>query len=166
MCRPLLFLDVDGVISLFGFDAGRPPPGRYLLIDGQPHFLSDAASGLIAELAPNYELVWCTGWEDRADMYLPTELGLPRGLAHLRFDGDSWATEVSGDGPRHWKLAAIDAFAGNDRPLAWIDDGHDHSCRAWATTRPGPTLLVGTEPALGITPAHVRTLLAWAHDLA
>ena len=28
LCQPLLLLDIDGVISLFGFDARRPPPGR------------------------------------------------------------------------------------------------------------------------------------------
>jgi hypothetical protein len=26
MDRPLLLIDIDGVISLFGFDATRPPP--------------------------------------------------------------------------------------------------------------------------------------------
>jgi hypothetical protein len=37
MQRPLLLLDIDGVISLFGFDSTDPPPGRFLLVDGVVH---------------------------------------------------------------------------------------------------------------------------------
>ena len=54
MYRPILLLDVDGVISLFGFDHGRPPNGRYALVDGTMHFLSATAAALIAELARTF----------------------------------------------------------------------------------------------------------------
>jgi hypothetical protein len=156
----MLLLDVDGVISLFGFDLDRPPAGRYALVDGTMHFLSATAAALIAELTRTFELVWCTGWEEKADEHLPAQLGLPRGLAHLTF-----LTADPGAAPRHWKLAAIDAFAGPRRPLAWIDDAHDDSCRQWAADRPGATLLVVTEPAIGITAAHVHALGVWARSL-
>jgi hypothetical protein len=156
----MLFLDVDGVISLFGFDHRRPPAGRYTLIDGATHFLSATAPALIAELADRFELVWCTGWEEKADEHLPSQLGLPRGLAHLTF-----TTAATAAARRHWKLDAIDTFAGPRRPLAWIDDAHDDSCRQWAAERAGPTLLVVTEPAIGITRAHVRALGVWAASL-
>jgi hypothetical protein len=161
MCAPLLLVDVDGVISLFGFDPHRPPAGQYRLVDGHLHYLSSAAADLLAGLRGPYELVWCTGWEDRADARLPSALGLPAGLPHLTFDAD-WAQESGPRGLRHWKLDAIDAFAGPDRPLAWLDDGHDDSCGAWAAARPGPTLLVATDPAIGITAAHARELREWA----
>jgi hypothetical protein len=156
----MLLLDVDGVISLFGFDRDRPPPGRYVLVDGIMHFLSATATALIAELAGAFELVWCTGWEEKADEHLPAQLGLPRGLAHLTF-----ATADPTMPPRHWKLEAIDAFAGPQRPLAWIDDAHDDSCRQWAAARTGATLLVVTEPAVGITDTHLRAMRAWASSL-
>ena len=45
--------------------------------------------------------------------------------------------------------------------MAWIDDAHDDDCHAWADERPGPTLLVATDPAVGITDEHVETLLSW-----
>ena len=67
MYRPMLLLDVDGVISLFGFDHNHPPPGRYVLVDGIMHFLSATATALIAELAEAFELIWCSGWEEKAD---------------------------------------------------------------------------------------------------
>jgi hypothetical protein len=119
----MLLLDVDGVISLFGFDHRRPPAGGYALVDGAMHFLSATAATLIAELARWFELVWCSGWEEKADEHLPTQLGLPRGLAHLSF--------AVGGGPG----------------------------------RAGPTLLVVTEPAIGITAAHVHALGDWAASL-
>ena len=39
MNRPLLLIDVDGVISLFGFDPARPPDGNFQNVDGIAHFL-------------------------------------------------------------------------------------------------------------------------------
>jgi hypothetical protein len=159
MRAPILLLDVDGVLSLFGFDPHARPPGRMLLIDGLPHHLSIEAGRLAAQLAETFELVWCTGWEDRADDHLPAALGLPRGLHHLSFDA------LPGDDSRHWKLAAIDDYAGPQRALAWVDDGHDESCDRWAAARPGPTLLVATDPAVGLTAAHAARLVEWTASL-
>jgi hypothetical protein len=124
-------------------------------VDGIPHLISQAAGEHLRELADAYELAWCTGWEEKADEYLPRILGLETPIPHL----------VLGDpGSRngHWKLAAIDAYAGPERAVAWLDDGHDEACEAWAAARPGPTLLVSTDPAVGLTETHVAELLAWA----
>jgi hypothetical protein len=160
MDRPLVLIDIDGVISLFGFDAAQPPPGRFLLVDGIPHFLSAGAAELLGGLDDDFELVWCSGWEDKADEYLPFALGLPAGLRHLTFDEPASRAEV-----RHWKLAAIDGYAGPDRPLAWIDDQFDASCHRWARARPAPTELVATDPAVGLTAEHIARVRAWATAL-
>jgi hypothetical protein len=161
MRQPLLLLDIDGVISLFGFDAAAPPPGRWQLVDGIVHFLSTTVAGRVQTLMDRFELVWCSGWEEKADEILPGALGLPRGLRHLSFEH---RPEVAGE--RHWKLDAIEAFAGLARPVAWVDDAFDESCRAWAAARPGPTLLVATEPPVGLTDEQAARLLAWADALA
>jgi|ERR1700729_399360 hypothetical protein len=158
MNRPLLLIDIDGVISLFGFDPGRPPVGTFISVDGIVHFLSSVAAEQLLALSDEFELAWCSGWEEKADEYLPFALGVPDGLPHVEFEG-----EGNGDG-RHWKLASIDRFAG-ERALAWIDDGHDPSCEHWATTRSAPTLLVTTDPAAGLTPSHTQILTAWAREL-
>jgi hypothetical protein len=163
MSAPLLLLDVDGVLSLFGFAPNRRPPGRMVLVDGLPHHLSSEAGRLAAGLAQTFELVWCTGWEDRADDHLPSALGLPKGLPHISFD--ALRETHPPDGTRHWKLDAIDAYAGADRPLAWVDDGFDDSCRAWAAARSGPTLLIATDPAVGLTAADGEQLAVWAMSL-
>src|SRR5947209_8170628 len=157
--RPLLLIDVDGVISLFGFDPHRPPPGRFEMVDGIVHLLSAEAAGHLRALAAEFELAWCTGWEEKANDYLPPVLALPGPLPCLRF------APAAPEPRAHWKLAAIDRFAGPRRPVAWIDDAHDESCQAWAEERPGPTLLVATDPAVGITAGHVTTLLRWSQAL-
>jgi hypothetical protein len=153
--RPLLLIDVDGVISLFGFDPVRPPAGRFQLVDGIAHFLSGTAGACLVELMEAFELVWCTGWEAKANDYLPFVLGLPGPLPHVTFDGLHRPAA-------HWKLAGIDAYVGAGRPLAWVDDAHDERCTAWAGARTAPTLLLATDAAIGLTEQHVGRLLAWA----
>ena len=154
---PLLLVDVDGVLSLWGWPEDRRPDGVWTLVDGVGHFLSTAAAARFAALADAFELVWCSGWEERANEHLPRLLGLGP-LPHLSFDG-----AAPGAVPRaHWKLAAIDAYAGPDRPLAWVDDAFNPACHAWAAERPGRTLLVATLPAEGFTEAQAGVLRAWA----
>ena len=156
--RPVLAVDVDGVISIFGFDEPLDQvAGRFHLIDGMAHCISDRAGRELQRLAQVYELIWATGWEDRANDHLPGLLGLPGALPCLRFDGRARF------GTAHWKLEALDGYSG-DRPLAWIDDSLDESCRAWAAARCAPTLLAPTESHIGITEEHTETLLAWARD--
>jgi HAD domain in Swiss Army Knife RNA repair proteins len=156
--RPTLLVDVDGVLSLFGFDFADPPPGFPVWVDGTPHWLSSEAGARLARLAGHFDCVWCTGWEDRAEDHLPRLLGLPGGWPHLSFDRNQDRPERR----EHWKLAAIDAHVGPDAPLAWIDDAHDATCARWAAARPGETLLIATNPAVGLTAGHVEELEAWA----
>jgi HAD domain in Swiss Army Knife RNA repair proteins len=153
--RPILALDVDGVISLFGFQGPLDEvPGRFHLIDGMAHCIPEGIGERLARLANQYELIWATGWEDRANDRLPEILGLPGELPFLTFDGNARF------GSAHWKIAAIDRHAG-DRPLAWVDDCIDETCQAWAVGRSAPTLLVPTEPDRGLTDDHVDALLGW-----
>jgi hypothetical protein len=150
--RPLLLIDVDGVISLFGFDRAAPPNGRYQLVDGITHFLSMAAGGHLRRLSEAFELAWCTGWEEKAN-------GLDGPLPHVVFDPSERPAQA------HWKLGAIDRHVEPSRPVAWIDDAHDERCVSWAATRAAPTLLVTTDPAVGLTEHEVNRLLAWAGEL-
>jgi HAD domain in Swiss Army Knife RNA repair proteins len=158
---PILFLDVDGVISLFGFEPGAEQlPGPLHWIDGMAHFIPGDVGERLVRLAEGFELVWATGWEERANEHLPFILGLPfRDLPFLTFDGRAVF------GSAHWKLDAIDAYA-DVRPAAWIDDNIDDECTAWAEGRSAPTLLVKTDPAVGLTDEHVRELLGWAEEVA
>ncbi|HXS46409.1 MAG TPA: hypothetical protein VN756_02990 [Solirubrobacterales bacterium] len=158
MSRPILAVDVDGVISLFGFD--EPPDrklARFELVDGMVHCISLVAGERLQRLGEHYELVWATGWEDKANDYLPSILGLPE-LPFLSFDG------AARFGSAHWKLGPLAEY-GQGRALAWIDDNFDDSCYEWARERDEPTLLVPTEPHLGLEEVQVEALTAWASGL-
>jgi hypothetical protein len=159
--KPWLFCDIDGVISLWGFPLDERPAGRFATVDGIPHFLSTRAAEHLLGLRELFDLVWCSGWEEKADEHLPGALGVPKGLPHLTFDGRTRA-EVSGHA--HWKLAAIEEWAG-ERPLAWIDDAFNDACWEWARARGPATLLVPTDPGQGLQDAHAAALRAFAAGL-
>jgi hypothetical protein len=151
-------VDVDGVISLFSFE-GRPrPEGRFHSIEGIPHFLSSHAAGHLLDLWQTFELVWASGWEEKANEHLPHLLGLPGPLPCLSFERGAGGTRST---KAHWKLSAIEAYAGS-RPLAWIDDAFNEACHEWAAGRPAPTLLVQTAPHAGLTHHEARLLAGWA----
>ncbi len=160
MEKPLLLIDVDGVISLFGFDPSRPPAGRFEMVDGIAHFLSASAGEHMRQLSGWFELVWCTGWEEKANEYLPLALGLPATLPLVSFAPCERPVSA------HWKVAGIESSIDPSRPLAWVDDAHDERCHAWARTREAPTLLVSTDPRTGLLETHVRMLKDWAESLA
>lgn len=145
------------MISLFGFPHGVDDlPGPFHWVDGVAHCISVDCGKHLERLAERFELVWATGWEEKANEYLPFILGLPfKDLPVLSFDGRAVF------GSAHWKLSAIDAYA-EGRPAAWIDDNLDDECRAWAEGRDEPTLLIQTQSPVGMLAEHVDELLAWA----
>src|SRR3954451_4436848 len=158
--KPILFVDVDGVISLFGFaPTASELPGRFHWIDGVAHCIPDVVGQRVSRLAERFDLVWATGWEEKANEYLPFILGLSGELPCLMFQGRAVF------GSAHWKLDAIDEYAG-ERPAAWIDDNLDDACRMWAAGREAPTLLIETRSATGMTDEHVEELLTWADGVS
>ena len=155
MSRPVLAVDVDGVVSLFGYD--EPPDATVACfeeIDGMTYCISLAAGERLRRLSAFYELLWASGWEARANRYLPRLLGLPE-LPHLDFEG------AARFGSAHWKLRPLGEYA-QARALAWIDDSFDETCYEWARSRREPTLLMPTESHLGLEEVHVEALIAWA----
>jgi len=181
--RPILAIDVDGVISLFGFDTPPPPDlARWELIDGTPHAISIAAAERIRRLSEHFDLVWATGWQDRANDRLALITGIGP-LPVIEFDAHrkNAAARIAEGSPTpgepgaeagttaaHWKLGAIGEFSAG-RALAWIDDSFDQSCFDWAEAREAdgaPTLLVVTEPDIGLEEGHTAVLDDWVKALA
>jgi hypothetical protein len=171
-----LLVDIDGVVSLFGAPGalGAAPmmldgaagkgaiEGSFHTIEGIPHFLSSTAASHLLRLAASFELVWASGWEEKANEYLPRLLGLPEALPFIAF------SERTAIGARtthaHWKLEAVTAYVG-ERPLAWVDDAFNHACHEWADGRRASTLLVSTAPERGLTETEAQVLQAWAAEL-
>jgi HAD domain in Swiss Army Knife RNA repair proteins len=165
--RPLLMVDIDGVISLFGTLPARPGAphgieGSFHSIDGMPHFLSSTAAAHLLALSSLFDLVWASGWEEKADEHLPHLLGLPSALPFLRFPRAERGSQITHG---HWKLESIGAYAAG-RPLAWIDDALSPACHQWAAARSEPTLLVQTQPEHGLTALEAQLLQDWARALA
>ena len=156
MTRPLLAVDVDGVISLFGFD--EPPPGSSRALRARRRRWSTAsrsapASGCCGSASTST-------WSGRpAGRRKPTTTCRTSSASpssrYLTFGG------AARFGSAHWKLGPLDEY-GSGRALAWIDDSFDESCYEWAQDREEPTLLVPTESALGLEEAQTEALIAWA----
>lgn len=155
--RPVLAVDIDGVISLFGFEGAPRVDGAEMeLIDGALHCVSVPAGDRLRRLAESFDPVWATGWESGGER-IAQLLDLPEWPA-LSFKG------AARFGSADWKLEPLDRFA-RGRPLAWIDDSLDDACYEWARERQAPTLLVEAEPDLGLQEVHVEALLGWARSL-
>jgi hypothetical protein len=154
--RPLLLVDVDGVLN--PWLAPRCPDGyrEYSFFPGQRVLLSAAHGDLLRTLASSFELVWATAWEHKANRLICPVIALPE-LPVIEFP-------ITGPDYLFRKLPAVIDSVG-DRPCAWIDDEHLPDHYAWARARGVPTLLVDIDPAEGLTPRVAAQLAAWAAAL-
>ena len=156
MSKPILAVDVDGVISLFGFDQPPAEEARFEQVDGMVHCISMAAGERLKRLSEHYELVWATGWEEKANDYLPKSSG-------YRNCPSSPSTARPALGPPTGS-SAPSTTGGKDAP--W--PGSTTASTRAVTSGPGreePTLLVPTESELGLEEVQVEALTAWARGL-
>jgi hypothetical protein len=148
--RPLLLLDVDGVLLVV-----RSPGDEDEAIDDEPT-LHPEAGAWMAELADAFDVVWATTWEHMANHVVAPALGMAS-LPSIKFDMDHRRPTA--------KLPSVIAWVG-DRPCAWIDDDLHDDADTWAAGRRVPTLLVHVDMAEGMNRRHVDRLLAWAAEVA
>lgn len=148
MVRPFLLLDVDGVLNPFAA-AGRPDGFTRYRLMGYEVWLSLRHGAWLKGLAAWFDLVWATTWEHDAPRLIAPRVGLPLDLPVIEF------SEGAADGT--WKLHDVDRFVGH-RPLAWVDDDLGPDAFAWAKHRETPTLLLRTEPSVGLTEQDVWRL--------
>lgn len=122
MPKPLLFLDVDGVLNPADPHPGTDFKAHTLL--GFRVLLSRRHGDWLHELARVYEICWATTWEEDANTHIAPALGLPV-LPVVRFAGYK---PQPGD-PR---VRLMELFSGakwapllryaDGRPFAWLDD--------------------------------------------
>jgi len=108
--KPLLFVDIDGVLSLFGFQSDTRPDGVWINVEGIVHLISASASEHLHRLAAPFDLVWCSGWEEKANEHLLGALVMPVALPFLTF------TAQDGANARFFKPASRENHAMFDLP--------------------------------------------------
>jgi hypothetical protein len=73
--KPLLFLDIDGVLS--PFDAEQYPREYKRIKNSLRHlYLAKIHKDWILELANDFEIIWATGWGDKANSVIGYKLGI------------------------------------------------------------------------------------------
>ena len=144
---PLLFLDVDGVLLPLGVGGRdgyeRARAGPYAV------WVTHARRAAARTLADAFEVHWVTSWNEDANTDVAPLFELPR-------------FPVLDVQAHHMKLDVVRTFAPAGRPLAWVDDRLEPEAMLWGRERSSRTLLLAPDPHIGLTPAEVERLLAFA----
>lgn len=154
--RPLLLVDVDGVLNPYGADAysGDYVEHRLFPTDDEPVRVSVQHGAWLRRLNGLFELAWASSWQEEANRLLTSLLKLPS-LPFVQLPTSPF--------PPSAKVPSVAAFVG-DRAAAWIDDELTPEAHAWAAQRSAPTLLLPIVPHVGLTIDAVLSLEAFALD--
>lgn len=181
MTKPILLLDIDGVLNLlprkWGYGDKFEPitePYRRERIgagDGLAYMVNipvDVAD-LVAQLQTEFSIKWFTMWNyDACDRFAPVA-GLPH-FEHYHVDWAMGREILAQQGytlqeiRRIWvaKTPMIPAYLG-DRPFVWIDDDTTAADTDYLVTQ-GLTdfRIITVEPNAGLTQTVVDNALTWA----
>lgn len=166
MNKPVLLVDVDGVLNPFSHRGDFAPGWETHQITAQNHmsqmktyevYLLPRHGSWLLELAADFELVWATTWEEQANTLIGPKIGLP-------------PLPVA---PIYWRMSGYNKTMGieeiiGDRPAAWLDDEPGSAGHYWRDERMKrgvPTLLVTTDPAIGFTRGQKDRLHRFATSL-
>lgn len=169
--RPLLLLDIDGVVNAYRFRPGvsHLPADAYgdltaldVPSDSEGVFRFWTSPALVAELAAlatggDVEVAWLTTWQDQANVHAGPAVGLPWLPVAAR------SGKVSDSG---WKARAACEALQLGRPLIWVDDEEIGPRQRVEFAASGvPHQLIVPDPQVGLTRGDVaamrRFVTAW-----
>ena len=161
--RPLLLLDVDGVLAPIGRpqdetlgDWHRLPPGPTWL----PHAVVGELKALVA--TDLWEPMWLTSWQEEA-LLVGEALGLPAWPAHGKGSTPRWY-EVEG-GSDWWKERVVRSYLEVGRAVVWCEDGIPWQADPHLSQHYEDMLLpVAPDPGVGLTPGDFLRIRRWASD--
>lgn len=180
--RPLLLLDVDGVLNAYAgwerIDPSLPlgrgnlvvPPGfRAARADGYELLLRPEHADWVQMLSGRFEMVWATMWQHRAPAALAPVVGYGWDWPWIDFTSHQGyaSSQRTGVGVGSYKFPGVVATV-TDRPMVWIDDDLEPAIYEWAAGRDAsgvPTLLVQPSPVEGWTREELDAVVAFADAL-
>lgn len=113
--KPLVLLDVDGVINVLRRDV----PKTHEMM-GYPIRIPDHMPALIQHLVQTAEVMWCTTWREEANEHMAPALGI---------EPLSVVTDNTEDRFVHWKWQAAQPYViealSDGRKVCWIEDFED-----------------------------------------
>lgn len=176
--KPLLLLDVDGVLN--AFQPARPHTVRKL--GGRTHNgvftpytvrFDNEIVEMIDALAEHFEIHWATMWNHKANTEIAAALGVDHSPVMVcnHFAGWDIAKDeerlTDAEIKRLWyaKTPLIPAYVA-DRPFAWVDDDHSGADLRYLNERLDQDFfLCQTDAYSGLTWRDVAELITWASTL-
>jgi len=163
-CKPLVLVDVDGVLN----PARSQALGyrrHWVFSGGRAHrlLLNPSHGPMLTELAEaaGAELMWATYWRNRANTWVGPRVGLPSlGCVPIPRRWRSYTRASLGS----WKGHHVAAWVGH-RPFVWFEDDADAVARLAGQPGLGRHLVVMVDPVIGLTGSHVEQARAWLDDL-
>lgn len=163
--KPLLLLDVDGVLN--ALKADMPEGWRRGVYNGYTLSWNPEVTNRLAlwHTTGLVEIQWLTTWTHDADALLADDMGLPRSLVtHSYYHENPKPPQKFSLPFEWWKLShAIDIVAEQpSRRIVWIDDDHGYDRQAIDFVKANPQILaVQPNPYDGVSMAQLDMVEAW-----
>jgi hypothetical protein len=144
--KPVLLLDVDGVLNIGGDQRETVHlPGTFL-----PLWACRNWKSFLRKVDQISELVWCTCWMERAN-FIGKAAGIPE-RPHIPM------VAIEGK-DQDWKCVSVDRmFPDPARKLVWVEDGFRDDTRQWAKRR-GNMKLIHVRFLSGLTKRTMRKVI-------